>query len=364
MDTLLQPHRQTLAVPVQYGPAVSIFMPFKPTLTSKTALTYSMKLLVKEAEQKLLNDYPGEVVVLVIFKLNELLKKINYSTSRKSIAIYVSPVFEKVLYPDFDMEAAVAVEDSFQLAQLTNYKKQSKNYLLLLLNGRQGKIYLGDDNSLSVIVSAPLKPVYTYVNDAPERVGNFSDISERRQAIMEKFIRHTDNGLGIIIDAYRLPVFVMGPERIIGHFKKMTRHQAAIVEYIAGNYYEASVTELNELMRRHMNNWNKVQQKALLQKIEAAADKGRLVSGVAAICKACGSGNGKLLVMERNYFTYNAYQDELRRVSKLQHYIRFSYIHDALDAIVEKVIEDGGDIELVDDGMLQDYDGIALVKYF
>ena len=113
-----------------------------------------------------------------------------------------------------------------------------------------------------------------------------------------------------------------------------------------------------------MNNWNKVQQKALLQKIEAAADNGRLVSGVAAICKACGSGNGKLLVMERNYFTYNAYQDEFRRVSKLQLFIRFSYIHDALDAIVEKVIEDGGDIELVDDGMLQDYDGIALVKYF
>lgn len=347
--------------PLQYGPAVSIFMPFKPNITSKAVLIQSMKLLVKEAEQKLLNDYTGELVVLVMFKLHELLKRINYSTSRRSIAIYVSPVFEKVLYLNFEMEAAAVVEDSFQIAQLTNYKKQSKNYLLLLLNGKQGKIYLGNESSLSVIVSAPLKPVYAYVNDAPERVANFSDISERRQAIMEKFIRHTDNGLGIIIDAYRLPVFIMGPERIIGHFKKITRHQAAIVEYIAGNYYEASTTDLNELMRRHMNNWNKLQQKALLQKIEAAADNGRLVTGVAAICKACSSGNGKILVMERNYFIYN---DELRRLSKLQHYNRFSYIHNALDAIVEKVIEDGGDIELVDDGMLQDYEGMVLVKYF
>jgi hypothetical protein len=45
-------------------------------------------------------------------------------------------------------------------------------------------------------------------------------------------------------------------------------------------------------------------------------------------------------------------------------YSKFSYIKDAVDDVMEKVLETGGDVEFVDEGMLKDYDHIALVQYY
>jgi hypothetical protein len=41
-----------------------------------------------------------------------------------------------------------------------------------------------------------------------------------------------------------------------------------------------------------------------------------------------------------------------------------SYIKDAVDDIIEKMLEYGGDVEFVDEGVLKDYDHIALIKYY
>ncbi|MEI8059611.1 MAG: hypothetical protein WCG67_05590 [Ferruginibacter sp.] len=45
-------------------------------------------------------------------------------------------------------------------------------------------------------------------------------------------------------------------------------------------------------------------------------------------------------------------------------YNKFSYIKDAVDDVMEKVLENGVDVEFVDDGVLKDYHRIALIKYY
>lgn len=40
------------------------------------------------------------------------------------------------------------------------------------------------------------------------------------------------------------------------------------------------------------------------------------------------------------------------------------YIKDAVDDVIQKVLENGGDVEFVDDGSLSDYDRIALIQYY
>jgi len=45
-------------------------------------------------------------------------------------------------------------------------------------------------------------------------------------------------------------------------------------------------------------------------------------------------------------------------------YNGFFYIKDAVDDIIEKVLENGGDIEFVDQDVLRDYGHIALIRYY
>ena len=45
-------------------------------------------------------------------------------------------------------------------------------------------------------------------------------------------------------------------------------------------------------------------------------------------------------------------------------YNKFSYIKDAVDTLIEKVLENGGDVEFVEPGMLKDYNHLALIQYY
>lgn len=40
------------------------------------------------------------------------------------------------------------------------------------------------------------------------------------------------------------------------------------------------------------------------------------------------------------------------------------YIKDAVDDVIEKVLSSGGDVEFVDEGVLKDYNKIALIEYY
>jgi inosine-uridine nucleoside N-ribohydrolase len=77
---------------------------------------------------------------------------------------------------------------------------------------------------------------------------------------------------------------------------------------------------------------------------------------------------GKLLVIEKN-FKYAAEHfmgsDATNKIFKaIEPYNKFSYIKDAVDDIIEKVLENGGDVEFVENGLLKEYNQIALIQYY
>ncbi|MBX2923168.1 MAG: hypothetical protein KF746_13295 [Chitinophagaceae bacterium] len=359
MNPVLQSEIQELIETIHYRPAVSIFLPFKPVITSKEILGQQLKASMEEVEHHLLKDFPGEVAILVMQKLHAIVGNLNYYTHKKSIAIYVSPVFEKILYLDIELEPKVVVDELFGIRDLLYSKKQPRDYLVLLVSGRNERIYLGNDTHLSAIVSAPLRPAYLHTND----ITDFSKMPERKRIMMEKSLRHTDASLGIIIDAYKLPVFVIGQEKILEHFKKITRHSASAIEYIAGYYEESSVAELQELLAPRINNWEEILQQRLLRKIEEASRKKKLVAGLEETWKEVMNGTGNFLVMERDFLRTAEKTNAFRTLPAPPHsYSKFSYIHHAIDDMIEKVLQNGGDIEFVDNGMLDAYDGIVLLK--
>jgi hypothetical protein len=224
MKPVVTPELREVMEAVHYRPAVSIIMPFEPKMSLKTELTHSLKTATDKVEQELLESYPGEMSVLVMQKLRAIIKGLNFNTHKKSMAIYVSPVFEKVLYLDITVEEKIIVDESFEIRDLMYSKKQLHKYLVLLLSTKESRMYLGDSATFVRIVSNTPESVYAYVNEVPERVANFSDMSERKEIVMEKFLHHIDNALDIILNAYRLPVFVLGTKRIAGHFKKQPCH--------------------------------------------------------------------------------------------------------------------------------------------
>lgn len=365
MNPFVTPEIHEVLEAVHYLPAVSIIMPFEPKMNLKTALTHSLNIAADKVEQELLKNYPDEMGILVMQKLRAIIKGLNFNTHKKSIAIYVSPVFEKVLYLDIMVEEKIIVDESFEIRDLVYSKKQLHKYLVLLLSGKESQMYLCNSTTFVRIVSNTPESVYEYVKDIPERVANFSDMSERKEIVMDKFLHHIDNSLDIILNAYHLPLFVLGTERVMGHFKKLTKHSAAVIEYVQGNYEEATVQELKEILGPHIADWKKVKEKDLLNQLEEAAGKKKLAVGMRDVWREAMAHKGRLLLVEKNYMyaaQHGSNEDVIYKA--VEPYSKFSYIKDAVDDVMEKVLENGGDVEFVDKDVLKDYHHIALVQYY
>ena len=365
MNPVVTPEIREVMEVVDYRPAVSMIMPYEPKISLKIELAQSLKIAANKVEQELLKSYPDEMAVLVMRKLRAIIKGLDFNTHKKSIAIYVSPVFEKVLYLDITVEEKIIVDESFEIRDLVYSKKQLHKYLVLLLSGKERRLYLGNSTTFVGIVSDKPKFVYAHVNDIPQRVANFSDMSERKEIVMDKFLHHIEKSLDIILNAYLLPLFVLGTERIMGHFKKFTKYSAAVIEYVQGNYEEATVSELKEILEPHIADWKKVKEKDLLNQLEEAAGKKKLAVGMRDVWREAMNHKGRLLVVEKNYM-YAAQQGSSEEViyEAGKTYNNFSYIKDAVDDVLEKVLENGGDIEFVDKDVLNDYHHIALVQYY
>ncbi|MFZ1785970.1 MAG: hypothetical protein WAU23_12270 [Ferruginibacter sp.] len=350
---------------VHYQPAISIMMPFEPKMGLKAKLAHALEMATDKIEGELLENYPNEMSTLLMRKLKTIINNLNFDTHKKSIAIYVSPVFEKVLYLDIVVEKKIIIGESFEIRDLVYNKKEDREYLVLLLNTKEGHIYLGNSSSFIKIVSNHFDLTKGAMIDLPERVSNFSDITGRKEIELDKFLRRVDNGLDIILTSYPLPLFIMGAKRILGHFKKLTKHAGAVIDYIPGHYDNMPLPELKESVEPFIKNWKKVKQQDLLNQLDNAAGKQKLAVGMKDVWRVAMGRKGRLLLVEKNY-RYAAEHGSSDEIiyKATEPYNKFSYIKDTVDDVIEKVLENGGDVEFVDEGLLAGYHHIALIQFY
>jgi hypothetical protein len=366
MKALVSPEAAEVMNADYYRPAVSLTMPFEPKVNNKSRLVHSIKLTVNKLENALSQDYPAEVTGAIMQRIKKLLAGLNYGTFKKSIAIFASAAYDKLLYLDQPVEEKIIIDDSFNIRQIILNKKQEKQFLVVILSSKQCCVYLAEGTRLERKLFKSQAADYSFINAEKEKVSNFTDASSIKSIQAEKFLLLVDHALHEIINAYNLPVFILASEKTCGHFKQVTRHNRNIFEYIHGNYMDADGNEINELLVRIANDWDKMKEQELLRQLEDAANNNELVHGVLNVFRTANSRNGKLLVVEKE-FSYNSKyagpgnkhkskKEELEELKEVK-------ARDVVDEIIERVLEYGGDVAFVNKNVLKKYQHIALIKF-
>ena len=110
-------------------------------------------------------------------------------------------------------------------------------------------MYLGDGSQLELIKSNSLINTQGSENITAEKMADFAFVADQKECITNMFLFQMDQGLSIILKSYPLPVFVMGQEKLLEHFKKITKNDENLVHFIHGNYEEASESDLGCVMK-------------------------------------------------------------------------------------------------------------------
>ena len=320
---------------------------------------------VDKIEDQLRQNYPDEKAIPVLNKLKKLVAELKYDTHKKTIAIYVSPLLEKVFYLDMPFDEKIVIDDSFEIRDLIYSKKQNLNYLLTILSGKESKVFLNMKGEfIPLTLNVPDK-IEAYKKDSNEKTANFSDESERKEILLDKFLHFTDNGLTAIIQEHKFPLFVMGTEKTTGHFKSITHNANHVIDYITGNYESETTVELEKIMAPYISKWKKAIQNGLLKKIDEAMSRKKLAYGIQEVWKASTEKKGKILVVEKNFMYPAEHGSNPDVIYKYDEKLNSAfYIKDAVDDIIEKVLASGGDVEFVEEGLLNEYGRIVLIEYY
>ncbi|HEV9037165.1 MAG TPA: hypothetical protein VGQ51_11110 [Puia sp.] len=333
--------------PVVIEPSAAIVLPFNPKMTPRHELEALVQSLQSAAEKQLLGAHSSGQAMPVIRRLQQLFRGLNFSTHKRSVALFASAETAKTIYLDAKVDTRLIIDQPFRVRDLADCKPDGKEYLLLLLSGKQSKMYVSDASGLRLIKSNTPQHLYAYLNEVPEKTGNFCDRNDRHEIMLNKFLHHMDEGLGAVLKAYPLPVFVAATERVGGHFRQLTRHDRNIAGYLYKHCIDASERDLQELLHPMLDNWGQVTSQLLLLQMEKAAEAGKLVVGIEEVRKAARCSNSRIVIIEKEYADTASF-----------------YKQDPIDEVVEKVLENGGEIEKLDKNSLAKYGPIALIRYY
>ncbi len=353
IDSATNP-KQSTPLAIKASPSVSIFLPFEPKMFSRKDLELKWQSVIEKVESELSGKYDETSAKAVVNRLRQAVKELDYGTFKQSLALFVSAEIQKAYYLDIPLEEKIIVDGRFEIRDLVFSKKDIHKYLILVLSGHRSRIFLGNTVQFMRIAFNTSENIEALQNDIPERVANFTDISGRKEVMLDKFLHHIDSGLGHILKAYSLPLFVMGTDRTIGHFKAITHYNDKVIQYIHGNYEDAGDSEIREAIKPYVADWKKVKQDDLLQRLDVATGAKKIVSGMDNVMREAEHKRGRLLVVEKNYTCFNHPTSS----------VKGGHIKDDVDEAIEKVIENGGDVEFVDEGLLDQYEHIALTLYY
>jgi hypothetical protein len=351
--------QEPLLVPApQQEPCVSVLLPFEPRATAKKIIEASIKRVMETAEAKLQHEAGRTAARQVCGQLKELLDSLDYSAGSKSVALWANANKGKMQYWQMPVTEAVETGAAFDARRLLAYRKEEKQYLLLVMGDHFAGIYLGNDKSMSrLVANAP-------VNAAGSTGRHFEDDAQKQMAALERSVKHFDNALSILQRAYHLPVFIVAPAGHLACFKQVSgnaQNATALIEV------PAAINEfrLKQVIEPYMLNWQSLKEKRLLVQMEQARQSGKLATGIDEVWTAAVQKRGKLLMVEEDY-VYPAYIDAqggMLYADAIPLSQTSRHTDDAVSEAMAYVLANGGKAEIMSKGIIAEYAHVAMICY-
>jgi hypothetical protein len=351
----LTPLPQELPEHSEAIPSVMITLPFNPKMMDKRSIEHSCNLLIEKAKEAMESRYEKSQVSKVFQKLTHIAKHLEYGTHKISIAILVSPDFERIYYLDFPVTEQVTVDDQFNFRDLVMKKAFNNKFLLLMLSEKRARICLADDDHITPLVIG--HPYDNSILSSSVDSGNLKDEK------LDLFFLKTEQSLQNILATYPYPVLLMSNAASVRMFNKLSRNKMSITETIIGNFDDSSPSHILTQLKKVRIDTRKLREKYYLNRLEEASLNNKLAIGIQECIISTNARNVRLLVVEKGYAvtTFIAPNSKLNEIQGLNSG-EVLVIKDLVDLTIEKVFQAGGEVEIVNDGVLSDYMHIALVK--
>jgi hypothetical protein len=349
------------------GTCASLIIPVHELPAEKTADNLAIDHAVDKLAE-LLND-KDPVHSNIISNAKELAGQAKDINGVSGIGIYVSENIARLATFPFEVKEKILVGDSFEIRDLVQKERYTREYFVLFLGGHHTRLFKGKENTLREYADnnfpASFDGVEYEIPEVEQQGDNSTSTLKREIALTTRSSKAFYNALDQKLHDYLSEISLLviaGVEKELAMFSNHSAHQHLVRGKVTGNYADGK-PELEEKSWEAIRGALKREESDLLKRLN---EMGRefVSSGITQVWRDAKQGKGSILLVEKDlekraYAGMNDYTIELAPSRHEQ-----PVIADAVDDVIETVIEKNGSVVFMGSEQLREYQGIAMINRF
>lgn len=355
-------HDIKLLQAIQGYPALSILLPTHRTSPDNRQDPIRVKNLATEAADRLLKEFSKREVQPLLDNLDAIVREIDYRYALDGLAIYVNQDFARKFYLPFPVQERVIIDTSFATRDLVMALNRSPRYWVLALSEKPTRLFEGAHDTLVEISEHGFPMVHEGPGGETALPGGFGvRKSAYRDEYSRKFFRQVDAAFAAVAQEDPLPLLLVGVDRHLSFFNEVTSHGALVAGSLLGNHDATSAHDLGKLLWPLVLDAKEARRQELLQELEAAVGAQRSSSTLGEAWLQAQMGRVATLLVEEDYHQAARVSESGMLLTLVDETGGPDVIEDAVDDLVELVLQKGGQVFFFGDGALALHGRVAAI---
>jgi hypothetical protein len=339
-------------------PSVSVLAPTHRTAPSNKQDPIKVKNLVRKAIDRLHGEFTKREVAAVVKNLQELVRQVDWEHTLDGLALFASQEKSAAVSLPFRVKPRAIIDETFATRDLVYSINRAPPYRVLVLS-HQARLFDAWTTVLDEHTARPFPMAHRGPGGASKLPGGQGiNRSAVRDEEHRRFFRTVDDAVAALQKANPLPLVVAGVERNLAFYREVTRQSGAIVGMLAGNYDQTSPSALGKLVWPVFESGATLRRTEALVQLDRAVSAHRHASGIVQVWRAAVGAKCKTLLVEKD-FRYPG--DVSPEGDRLLPYTGqgASALDDAVDEVIERVMDTGGEVFFYEPGDLDVHQQIA-----
>lgn len=339
---------------VRCYPAVSLLMNTTPAPALTGADAVRLTQLLAQAVRRVHAEGPDEDAAAAMANLEQLVDDAVGGPTGTALALYAGPHTALTLRLPVEVRERVVVDPTFATRDLVRSLHRTPRHAVLVLSSREARLFEGAGNQLR-----PARTSAFPLRDPRQRQHDGARADKQDQDTAA-FFRTVDRALATYLRLHPAPLVLAGSKRALATYTGLSVNLGRLAGSIPVNLSTEPLSVLAERIRPALEGYLLSRQQEALAVLDKRVGARRAVSGMAAAWLTARNDGPEMLAVEQGLF-YPARVcrdgDLLVPATDVEHP---EVIDDAVDELIELVLERGGWVALVDDGALAAHGGVAL----
>ena len=336
-------------------PAVSVLLNTTPSHAMTAVDRDRLRALVADAERRLADErLPGEREVMTALQLAAADALAGPTSS--AVAVFASRALSMAVRLPVPVVDRVVIDPTFATRDLVRALHRMPRHVVLVLNGREARLFEGGGRGLRAVTAGfPMRDDRERQHDAAR--------PRRTHADAAAFFRRVDRALGAYLALQPAPLVLVGADRAVAQYRGVSRNLGRLAGTVVANIATEPLSELARRIDPVLERYLLSRQQEALELLSRRVGAHLAVSGMRAAWLAARHEQPEMLAVEQSLFypaRLSSDGDLLIPADDVEHP---DVIDDAVDELIELVLERGGWVALVDDGLLAAHEGVGLTLH-